>query len=121
MSKKEKIESADNSSLDIRTLLYAVKDELELSMIDFDEFIQEQYPLITTDNVKKNYLYAITDNYDIIDCLTVFIHDKIVSNDKVNESFDENDDIHTLVYNNIDIFADITNKEHDTYIIEINK
>lgn len=108
--------------LDERTLLYGIKDKLNISMIDFGHYIEEEYPIIECDNIKKNYIYLTTDNYDVKKCLSKFILEQIEYN-SLDDNFDRYDDeeLLSLIYNNIDIFADITEKADVTYIIEINE
>lgn len=104
--------------LNDRTLLYAIRDQLALSMIDFADYLSNDYPLIDCDSVKKNYLYATTDNYKLDEIITKYILNLMIENDSLNESVNK-DDMYDTIYNNIDIFVEIMNKDDDTYIIEL--
>lgn len=107
------------NDLDIRSLMYAFKDELNLSMIEFEEYIHDNFGTIECNNAKKNYIYLTTNDYDIVQCVTDYIKYKI-DNDE-NMSIDDSDELYDSIYEYIDIFIDIIEKDDDTYIIELVK
>ena len=109
----------DMNSIEKRSFLYAIRDELNLSMIDFFEYLQTHHSSIECDNVKKNFMYLTSDkDIDIIKSYVVeYIYDKIIDTHGNIDKFD----IQKILTDNIDIFVEITENEHDVYIIELSK
>lgn len=106
------------NDLDIRSLMYALKEELNLSMIEFEQYIHDHYA-IECNNTKKNFIYLTTDQYDIVKCIAEYIQQKI--NDSENISIDESDELYSSIYDYIDVFVDIIEKDDDVYIVELIK
>lgn len=109
----------DMNSIEKRSFLYAIRDDLNLSMIDFSEYLKSHHSSIECDNVKKNFIYLTTENsVDLIKSYMVeYILEKIMDTyENINES-----DINQILLDNIDIFVEITENEHDVYIIELSK
>lgn len=108
----------DMNSIEKRSILYAIKDNLSLSMIDFYEYLKTHHNLIECDNVKKNFIYLTTElDLDKIKSYVIeYITEKIM--DMYDNTFESIDQI---LLDNIDIFVEITENDNDVYIIELSK
>lgn len=106
----------------IRAKLYMIKDDLSLSMIDFNNFIKDKYPICDCDNITKKYIYISTDNYDINECICKYIISKIDDNDNIKNIFKkEQDNIYDIIIDNLDVFVDIIEKEDNIIIVELSE
>lgn len=98
-------------SLDNRALLYKLKSDLNLNMIDLWNYIREKHlSSIDCEGVKKKYIYLRLDGADPED---VLIHFLMQESDIVEERS------YNIFKDNLDIFFDITEKEEDSIIIEL--
>ena len=102
-----------------RSFLYIMRDEINLSMIDFSEYIKNNYSLIDCDIIKKNYIYITTelDKNTIMSYIIKYIIEKIINTYDNIDKFNINE----IVLRNIDIFVDVIENDNNVYIIEISK
>lgn len=110
------LDSDELDSLDNRTYLYYIKDKLNLSMLDFSDYIQKN-PIVDVGNVKKNYVYLTGTEDQIEKLFTEFVLNEL---ENASETCDY-DVLYDIISYNIDIFIDITYKDKSIYIVELVK
>lgn len=93
---------------------FLLKDKLNLSIYDMCRYIEENYPSVDIYNIKKNYVHIQPNNNKIDDMLISYICHEIynILEDEMEE------DIETLVRDNLQIFFEITDKEDGIVIVE---